>query len=343
MAQQFLLEGRSLDELAREATHLYGDGARIVRAERVLDAGLAGFLGRRHLEVTVEVPDSRVPRVVPIQPALHVLGDRAGILALLDSADRAEDDVNADVTDAAADVTGDAAGDVGSGAFTREADTDAPPATATAAGAAPTANTAPASGDPVSTESAGLSDLLARLGDDRDRTRRDTERVPVLLSAPGDLVLVVGLDDTARHVADTMVDASAAADGHVGHVLHGAGDTDPRGTSYLAGRWDAARARALAVESGTTVLVACGLGPTSAGLPHLEAAAALGADQVWLVVDARHKPDDTNAWVDHVLASVEVDALAVVGAGESRSAHTVNDLGVPVGWKDGEPAPRTVL
>ncbi|WP_076261905.1 hypothetical protein [Intrasporangium flavum] len=307
MAQQFLLEGRSLDELAREATHLYGDGARIVRAERVLDAGIAGFLGRRHLEVTVEVPDTRVPRVVPIQPALHVLGDRAGILALLDSADRAEDDVNADVR---ADMAAD----------------DAPGI----------------DGDPVSTELPGLSDLLARLGDDGGRTHRPAERVPTVLSAPGDLVLVVGLEDTARGVATSMADASAAATGRVGHDLHGAGATDERGLPHLAGRWEAARARALAVESGTAVLVACGLGPTAAGLPHLEAAAALGPDQVWVVVDARHKPDETSAWVDRVRASVEVDALAVVGAGESRSAHTVHDLGVPVGWTDGGPAPRTV-
>ena len=312
MAQQFLLEGRSLDELAREATHLYGDGARIVRAERVLDAGIAGFLGRRHLEVTVEVPDARAPRVVPVQPALHVLGDRTGILALLDSADRAEDDVNAD---AYADVNDE-----------------------------PTAGTdGPVSTEPVSTESPGLADLLARLGDDGDRTRRPAERVPVLLSAPGDLVLVLGLEDTARQVAATMVAASASTTGGPGHVLHAAGATDAHGLAYLAGRWDAARARATAVESGTTVLVACGLGPTAAGLPQLGAATALAPDQVWLVVDARHKPDDTGAWVDHVRASVPVDALAVVGAGESRSAHTVNDLGVPVGWTDGEPAPRTVL
>ena len=315
MAPQFLLEGRSLDELAREATHLYGDGARIVRAERVLDAGIAGFLGRRHLEVTVEVPDSRVPRVVPIQPALHVLGDRTGILALLDSADRAEDDVNAGV-----------AGGAGAGAGARsDSGVDASPEA------------------PVSTESAGLSDLLARLVDDGARTSAPSGRVPTQLSAPGDLVVVLGLEQTARRVAATMVDASRAVDGHVGHDLHGSGATDLRGLPHLAGRWDAARARASAVESGTTVLVACGLGSAAAGLPHLEAAAALGADQVWLVVDARHKPDDTRAWVDHVLGSLGVDALAVVGADQTRSAHTVNDLGVPVGWTDGEPAPRTVL
>ena len=331
MAPQFLLEGRSLDELAREATHLYGDGARIVRAERVLDAGIAGFLGRRHLEVTVEVPDSRVPRVVPIQPALHVLGDRTGILALLDSADRAEDDVNADVTT-------DAESDAAVGGFAAATDTD--PSPATAAGSAPTA---PVPGDPVSTESPGLSDLLARLGDDRDRTLRYDERVPALLSAPGDLVLVLGLEDTARRVAATMVEASTAGDGHVGYDLHGSGATALRGLPHLAGRWDAARARASAVESGTTVLVACGLGSTAAGLPHLETAVALAADQVWLVVDARHKPDDTRAWVDHVLGSLGVDALAVVGADQTRSAHTVNDLGVPVGWTNGEPAPRTAL
>ncbi len=331
MAQQFLLEGRSLDELAREAMHLYGDGARIVRAERVLDAGIAGFLGRRHLEVTVEVAETRLPRVVPIQPALHVLGDRTGIMALLDSADRAEDDVNAGPRPdpgSGPDGSVDAEADDLDAVLFGVADPSPPPSTGSV--------------DPVSTESAGLYDLLARLGDDRQRAQPPVEPVPVLFAAPGDLVLVIGLEDTARHVATMMADASTTP-GRAAYDLHGAGAADLPGRPHLTGRWDAARARAAAVESGTTVLVACGLGSTAAGLPHLEAAAALGADQVWLVVDARHKADDSSAWVDHVRASLEVDALAVVGAGETRSAHTVNDLGLPVGWKDGEPAPRTVL
>ncbi len=314
LALQFLLEGRSLDELTREATELYGAGARIVRADRVLDAGVAGFLGRRHLEVMVEVPDpsdAGVPAAPagsvltgPAHPATpaHALNDRAGILALLDHADSDEDDVNADLIDRAAFV--------------------------------------PVTPD-LSTESTELTELLARLGEDRAG-----RAVPTLLSAPGDLVLVVGLGDSARHVTASM--AAAAGDdaaGGGGWAVYGTG-TGTAGSPArprLGGRWDAVRARALAVEVRAAVLVDCDLGSPTAGLPHLYGAASLGADQVWVVVDARHKPDETRAWVDRVRSVTDIDALAVIGAGESLSAHTVNGLRLPVGWVDGLPAPRTVL
>ncbi|WP_020143857.1 hypothetical protein [Terracoccus sp. 273MFTsu3.1] len=299
MAQQFLLEGRSLDELAREATALYGSGARIVRAEKVLDPGVAGFLGRRHLEVTVEVPDAYVP-VSPPRAGVHVLGDRAGILALLESADRAEDDANG-----------------------RDA-----------------AHPPPRPSEPVSTQSPAVTDLLARLGE--ERTGRG---VPVPLCSPGDLVVVLGLGDSARVVASSMVRALAGTPGG-GFALHLAGADDPDAPSdcpRLDSRWDVAEARALAVEASATVLTAYALGSPTAGLPHLADVSGLGADQVWLVVDARHKPDETHEWVSMVRKAVRVDALAVVGAGDSRTAHTVNRLGLPLGWLDGQPAPRTVL
>ncbi|GAA2483304.1 hypothetical protein [Terrabacter carboxydivorans] len=304
--QQFLLEGRSLDELAREATALYGNGARIVRAERVLDPGVAGFLGRRHLEVMVEVPDTYVP-VTPARPGVHVLGDRTGLLALLESADRAEDDVNAPA--AASPV-------------------EAPAAT-------------------VSTDSDTLSALLSRLGVDHgdldgSRAGRPGAAVPpALLEAPGDLVLVLGLGDTAWPVADSMAVALELADADV--VRYGAGAAGRDGSPRLVGRWDAAEARAMAVEARATVLTAYGLGSPTAGLPNLDEVTLLGPDQVWLVVDARHKADETFEWVSLVRETLHVDALAVVGAGDSRTAHTVNGLGLPLGWLDGMPAPRTVL
>lgn len=319
MAQQFLLEGRSLDELLREAAQVYGSAARIVRAERVLDPGVAGFLGRRHLEVTVEVPDGTVPPSTRTQrgPGVHVLGDRAGILALLETADRVEDDVN-----------GAAAG---------------PTASAHARTTTPTPTAAT-----VSTESPDLSEVLTRLAAAAPDDRPPVAVVPAPLRAPGDLVLVLGVGDAARDVTASMATAAEHAGDRVVRYSAGAapaaGATDDRGSDRrMASRWDAAEARAHAVEAGATVVTAYDLGSPVAGLPHLEGAAVLGADQVWVVVDARHKADETQEWVGLVVGALEVDALAVVGAGDSRSAHTVNGLGLPLGWLDGLPAPRTVL
>ncbi len=308
---QFLLEGRSLEELTREATELYGAEARIVRADRVLDPGVAGFLGRRHLEVMVEVPDTHDGEPSPggsggatgrAHPGTraHALSDRAGILALLDNADSDEDDVNADLVDRSAPV---------------------------------------AVAPDLSTESSELTELLARLGQDRAG-----RAVPAPLSAPGDLVLVVGIGDSAHQVAASMVAISGEVPGGgPGWVAYGTGPPGSSGRPRLGGRWDAVQARALAVEVGAAVLVDCDLGSPMVGLPHLDGAASLGADQVWVVVDARHKPEDTRAWVDRVRSLTDIDALAVIGAGESHSPHTVNGLRVPVGWVDGLPAPRTVL
>jgi hypothetical protein len=298
LAQRFLLRGGSLDELAREAAELYGVDARIVRAERVLDAGLAGFLGRRHLEVTVHVPDAGDFEVVPVEPAVHQLGGRTGIAALLESADSTEEHLNASL-----------GGRTGSHPLRQS----------------------------VSTESLDFAELLTRLG-----TEVRAAAVPAPLSAPGDFVLVLGLENSADLVIRSMVEPTALP-GAGGWDLYSAGAAGLPDRPHLAGWWDVVRARALGVETGTAVLAACDLGLAAEGLPHLGAAAALAPDQVWLVVDARHKPDETGEWVDLVRETMRVDALAVIGASETRSADTVNRLGIPLGWVDGSPAPRTVL
>lgn len=276
---------------------MYGANARIVRAERVLDSGVAGFLGRRHLEVTVHVPDGASGVAATASAPVHVLAGRTGIAALLESADSTEDDVNRATP--------------GRGGAHR------PP-------------------EPVSTESGSFAELLARLGGD---VRPGL--VPAPLTRPGALVLVMGLEETAREVTASMSRQAPSGDGT--WTLYSAGSVHLGGRPQLDGWWDVARARALALEEGSAILAACTLGAVRAGLPHLESAAVLGADQAWLVVDARHKPDDTSEWVDRVRARMDVDALAVIGAGETRSATTVNRLRIPIGWLDGLPAPRTVL
>ncbi|AMM31435.1 hypothetical protein SA2016_0745 [Sinomonas atrocyanea] len=319
MAQQFQLRGASLEDLTREAAETYGAAARIVRAERVLDGGLGGFLGRRHIEVTVLVPDDDEP-VVALAPAVpHALTARTGIAALLEEAETAEDALH-------------------TAARPRGGRTPGGPAEGPAHGAPPRA---------VSTEATDFEALLQRL-----RREVDAGDVPAPLSAPGDLVLVLGVGGAARAVAQSMAEHAGPADqqGPAEHPrqgarweLYGAGAVVLADRPHLAGRWDAVTARAAAVEAGRAALVACSLGTVADGLPHLEGAAELAADQVWLVVDARHKPEDTADWTDRVRGALPVDALAVLGAGETRTAHTVNRLGLPLGWVDGSPAPRTVL
>lgn len=298
MAQQYLLSGSSLEELTRQAVEQYGADARIVRAERVLDAGLAGFLGRRHLEVTVQVPDGEADQRPSPAPALHALADRSGIAALLQSADSVEEDVNR--------------------ATARSDDRRAVT-------------------DVVSTQSGSFADLLARLGEDVRPAP-----VPTPLSGPGDLVLVMGLEETARSVTRSI--AEQFRPGAMGSwTLYSAGTVRDPDRLHIEGWWDAVAARERAGEEGSAILAGCSLGSVREGLPYLDAAPVLGADQVWLVVDARHKADETSIWVDQVRARMGVDALAVIGAAETRSAATVNELRVPLGWVDGRPAPRTVL
>ncbi|MGT2463336.1 hypothetical protein [Sinomonas atrocyanea] len=313
MAQQFQLRGASLEDLTREAAETYGAAARIVRAERVLDGGLGGFLGRRHIEVTVLVPDDDEP-VVALAPAVpHALTARTGIAALLEEAETAEDALHTADRPRGGRPRGGPA----------EGPADGPPLRA------------------VSTEATDFEALLQRL-----RREVDAGDVPAPLCAPGDLVLVLGVGGAARFVAESMAKHAESAE-HPRQgarwELYGAGAVVLADRPHLAGRWDAVTARAAAVEAGRAALVACSLGPVADGLPHLEGAAELAADQVWLVVDARHKPEDTADWTDRVRGALPVDALAVLGAGETRTAHTVNRLGLPLGWVDGSPAPRTVL
>jgi hypothetical protein len=108
-----------------------------------------------------------------------------------------------------------------------------------------------------------------------------------------------------------------------------------RGRTALTDRRSALLARADGVERGTVVFCAFGVEP---GADPVHSLAAIDPDQVWVVVDAGRKPEDTQRWVDRITAVVDVAALAVVGAASTATPHTVNTLGIPVGWVDGAPA-----
>ncbi|PPK94532.1 hypothetical protein CLV92_10734 [Kineococcus xinjiangensis] len=57
MSTHLLLEGSDLDALLAQAREEHGEGARIVRAERVRSGGVGGFFAKEHYQVTVEVPE----------------------------------------------------------------------------------------------------------------------------------------------------------------------------------------------------------------------------------------------------------------------------------------------
>ena len=154
------------------------------------------------------------------------------------------------------------------------------------------------------------------------------EAVPAPLTGVGDLVVLVGLGEDAMDTALSMSMAIGGAD------VRTAGELSAYGHLHVDGRQSATAARAHAVVTERTVLVAFGLGKARNALARVPSVAALSADQVWVVVDAGRKHEDTARWVRVLSAQLNIGAVAVVGAGETATPESVNGLGLPVGWID---------
>jgi hypothetical protein len=90
------------------------------------------------------------------------------------------------------------------------------------------------------------------------------------------------------------------------------------------------------VLTDQTVLVAFGLGKARDALARVQSVAAISADQLWVVVDAGRKHEDTARWVRVLASQLNVTAVAVVGATETATPETVGGLGLPVGWTDSD-------
>jgi hypothetical protein len=308
---RFLLEGDSLSELKARILAEHGADARIIAAERVTVGGIRGFFARRHFEVTVEVPPRR-RRAAHAQPDRQA---RLGIAALLDDADEAEAQLHA----------------------------------------VPHAAPKPR----LSTASDGFADLMDELtfategapeqvllNPPSPATMRVIERLPPAadpvvprpVAGVGDLVLLVGWADMALPVARAMAAANGSAEVLV------AGTIDAAGLERVEDRRTALAARARGVELGHTTFVALGLTAYAASADDYAATLdPVGADQVWLVVDAGRKAADTARWAGEVAISAAIDAIAVVGLGTTASPETVDELGLPVGWIDDTPAVSTTV
>ncbi|TFD33090.1 hypothetical protein [Cryobacterium cryoconiti] len=355
---RFLLEGSSLPELKARILAEHGAEARIVAAEQVTVGGIRGFFARRHIEVTVEVPARR-------RRAAHSRSDvqvRLGIAALLDDADAEEarlytaaeprmstvSEGFADLMDELTFATREMPDPV---LITPVAPTVASPA-APMGGETTAEEQTPAmagvSAAPTFTERA--ADLLsegtaAPRASGRRAARRQMTRagadaaVPRALTGAGNLVIVIGWQDAALPVTRELAPANGTAVVLVAGAIDG-GLAAEAGLDRVLDRRTALEARARGVELGQTSFVAFGFdkNPATAAI-HASLLGLIRPDQVWVVVDAGRKPADTARWVAEVARSLDIDALAVTGYATTGSPETVDDLGIPVGWVDGVPAP----
>lgn len=175
---------------------------------------------------------------------------------------------------------------------------------------------------------ATLSALLTRVPD-----------APPLVRSRGSVVVVVGRGEDAMTVAGQLAERLRQAPAGIvlaGEVEHVPGRGRRLTTPAAAERW-----RTRSGESGDVALVVLGVGPEADDRTRAAAIlAALDADQVWGVVDARDKARDCERWLGEVGAQRAVDVLAVRGLFETTEPGTVLDLPVPVAWIDGIPATR---
>ncbi|XAS64650.1 hypothetical protein VUN84_02955 [Micrococcaceae bacterium Sec5.8] len=367
MQNRFRLKGASLEEIRRKAEQQHGPAARIVSAERVISPGIAGLFAGDRYEAVVEVgpepvtgevapdpdvlaraarptpgPASAARAAVPANtaaaavpagsvpaaavPAHNLQG--AAIAALLDEADAAELSLHRPGNPGLSTESPDFAElleQLGAGlrgpAAVAPAETIAPARRGQAGErAAGARRVAPDHQAPDARQTAAPAPAVVRMP------------APAPLSGTGDLVLLVGLGDDALDTALAMSTAAGGAD------VRTAGKLSAYGHLHVEGRQGATAARAHAVVTERTALVAFGLGKARDALARLQPIGALSADQVWVVVDAGRKPEDTARWVGVLAAQLDIAAVAVVGATETASPETVNALGLPVGWIDSAPA-----
>ena len=152
---------------------------------------------------------------------------------------------------------------------------------------------------------------------------------PRLYDEPGGLVLFVGLGDDAMVVARSLARSVRWSDVRMGGRI--LGDALPR----VDDRRAASEYRARCIASGSVGLLAWGVGIGASGVQASAASLrAVDADQIWIVVDAARKADDTAAWVGMLRSTVNASAIAVLHSVETATPDSVGALGLPIGWSD---------
>lgn len=310
------VRGASVQAIRNELESTYGPGSKILRVEKVTQGGISGFMAKHFFEATV---------LLPGHPGTHPdtgmnLGSRLGIAALLAGANDVEDSWSGATSPEFS------TGSAGFGALMDELSSRN-----IATIAEPVTGPAPVASEPAGP--AGPAPLVPASFTARVAIAAPTS-VPGPLTRPGDLVLLVGLGQDPLAVAQSMSRQLGSVD------IRGGGLIKARGVDSLTDRRGALLARASSVGEGTSTICAYGL---DLGTDSFDVLEAINADQVWVVVDAARKAEDTSRWVGAIAARLNVAAVAVVNTRFTASPQTVNNLAIPVGWVDGAPAPSTQL
>ena len=340
----------------------HGANATIVAAERVTVGGIRGFFARQYYEVTVEVRKS-TQRTKSAHGGLDISA-RLGIAALLDDADEAESRLHSTqsmpalstASDGFAELMDELTFATGRG-DPSQSNTAAESEKAAAPRLVPVPDPDPVPvPDPVPLTRPG--DLVLIIGLKEDPLT--IARLMLRLAGAGELCISGTLrqagdgrvERDGRDGRDERVDDRRGAvrverDGRDGRVERververdGRDERDERDgrVERVDDRRGAVRARARGVETGHSTFIACGLEPASDAAARSAGLTAIGADQVWVVVDASRKTEDTVRWVNMVVSAVAVHAVAALGRQFTASPHTVDDLGLPVEWMDGRVA-----
>ncbi|WP_349899742.1 hypothetical protein [Parafrigoribacterium soli] len=316
------LDGTSLEELKAKVLAEHGTRARVISVETITTGGIGGFFGHRHYEMTVEVQDGQ-------DAPLHYGQVHDAPTPASRPTPPASTARPATTSPAPAPRKPSAAAappkpvKTGLDALLDDAD-----------GEDTVSYQQPDDGFPVSTSSREFANILDELESvTATPIIRETPRplpVPTLLSSQGDLVIVVGLGSEALPVAKAMATAVGRAE------VATSGALDAPGLARVADRRDALLARARGVERRETLFVAVGI---SSGGVHASsqatAIAQLRADQVWAVVDASRKPEDTARWVRKLSSVVQLDAVIGTQRDATLTPETVATLGLPVSWEYG--------
>ena len=127
-------------------------------------------------------------------------------------------------------------------------------------------------------------------------------------------MLLVGLRTDALRVAHSLSGRFGPAAVCVG------GTITLKSALTVSDRRSAAHARADGVQNGCSVFVAYGVEP---GTDVAAAVRDIGADQVWVVVDAGRKHEDTRLWVQNLASMVHVHAVAAFGLATTLTPESV--------------------
>lgn len=337
MSSQFQLRGHSLEGLRWQLFEQYGAAARIVRAEKIQTGGLFGLGATTSYEVLVELDAEPVPASgqgpagSPARPAARrrPAAPRRSLSEMLAAADQGDD-----ARPSAADRSGGARGD------SARTDRSRGVPVGVVREQAPEADFAAILDQLTAGAGDGLPSMAVASGGEEVAVPGPAvpgPAVPRPLAGPGDLVLLAGRRAQPLNAAWSMAKQLQG-----GAEVLTAGDHRHNGVSHVfLDSVEVKKARSAAEAAGRPLLIAFSFGQR--GSSNLSMLASVRAQQLWLVVDAAHKPEDTQSWVGRACRYAVPDALAVVGVTDTATPESVNALKIPVGWVDGRQAASSEL